>query len=287
MPETPFIDAAGSDIVVLADTDSNTSGVSWPAIIGGAIASLALSLLLITLGSGLGLASVSPWANRGASITSFAVGTGIWLIVMQWLASGLGGYLAGRLRTKWTGLHVHEVFFRDTANGLITWSVATIVGVAIIASAAGFVVNAPTHVGSTAQTVARVDTSFVDPSPYLLDRLFRAAPPAAASSVAEAEAQSGVIIVNGLKQGGISVADKTYLAQLVSSHTGVSPDDASQRVEAAINGAQADELAAQKAADAARKATAALSIFTALAMLMGAFIACISAALGGLQRDEH
>jgi hypothetical protein len=291
---TPLTDAAGSNILVPAGTESNSSGVSWPAIISGAAASLALSFLLIILGSGLGLAAVSPWANRGASITSFAMGTGVWLIIVQWLASGLGGYLTGRLRTKWSGLHVHEVFFRDTANGLVTWSVATVASVAIVASAAGFVVNgstaaaaAPAGAGGTAQTAARIDTSSADPGVYLLDRLFRTDGPVTAAGDADAKAQSGVIIVHGLEQGGVSEADRTYLAQLVSARTGVSPDVASKRVEAAIDGAQAAEIAVQKAADGARKAAAALSIFTALAMLIGAFIACVSAAIGGLQRDEY
>jgi hypothetical protein len=91
--------------------EASTSGVAWPAIIGGAFAAVALSLILLALGSGLGLASVSPWSNAGVSATTFTVMTAVWLIVVQWLASGLGGYLTGRLRTKWVGLHTHEVFF--------------------------------------------------------------------------------------------------------------------------------------------------------------------------------
>ena len=108
--------------------ETSTSGVAWPAIIGGAFAAAALSLILLALGSGFGLASVSPWPNAGASVTTFTVMTAVWLIVTQWLASGLGGYLTGRLRTKWVGLHTHEVFFRDTANGFLTWATATVIG---------------------------------------------------------------------------------------------------------------------------------------------------------------
>ena len=117
MPDTPMTGAAGGYVDQRSVVESSASGVAWPAIIGGAFASVALAVLLFTLGSGLGLASVSPWANTGASVTTVTVMTGIWLIVMHWLASGLGGYLTGRLRTKWAGLHTHEVFFRDTANG--------------------------------------------------------------------------------------------------------------------------------------------------------------------------
>ena len=54
----------------------------------------------------------------------------------QWISAALGGYIAGRLRTKWTGTHTHEVFFRDTAHGLITWSVATVFVAWVIAGSA-------------------------------------------------------------------------------------------------------------------------------------------------------
>src|SRR5581483_9048514 len=97
--------------------ESPVSAVSWAAIIAGAVVAAAISLLLVALGTGLGFASVSPWSNEGASATTFSVMTAAWLVIVQWFASGLGGYLTGRLRTKWVGTHDHEVFFRDTAHG--------------------------------------------------------------------------------------------------------------------------------------------------------------------------
>ena len=103
--------------------ESPKSAVSWGAILAGAVVAAASSLVLVGLGSGLGFASISPWPNSGASATTFTALAAIWLIVVQWLASGLGGYIAGRMRTKWAGLHTHEVFYRDTAHGFITWSV--------------------------------------------------------------------------------------------------------------------------------------------------------------------
>jgi hypothetical protein len=97
--------------------EASSSAVSWAAIIAGAFAALALAVVLTTLGTGLGLTTISAWPNSGASVTTFAISTGIGLIVVQWLSSALGGFITGRLRTKWTGLHTHEVFFRDTAHG--------------------------------------------------------------------------------------------------------------------------------------------------------------------------
>lgn len=104
-----------------------TSAVTWSAIWAGTVIAIGASLILLTIGSAFGLASVSPWPGVGAKPTSFTIGAGIWLIVMQWLSSALGGYVTGRLRTRWQSLHTDEVFFRDTAHGLLTWGSATII----------------------------------------------------------------------------------------------------------------------------------------------------------------
>src|SRR6185503_11977701 len=97
-----------------APQESSAPAVSWGPIIGGALTAAAATLLLMFLGSGLGLTMVSPWSSQGVSLTTFAVSTAVWLVVVQWISAGLGGYLAGRLRTKWVGVHTDEVYFRDT-----------------------------------------------------------------------------------------------------------------------------------------------------------------------------
>ena len=91
--------------------DLQTSGVSWAAVAAGAVTASAMSLLLVTLGAGLGLSAVSPWSGSGVSGTTFKVGTGIYLVATACIASSVGGYLAARLRTKWLGFHTNEVFF--------------------------------------------------------------------------------------------------------------------------------------------------------------------------------
>jgi hypothetical protein len=280
--------------------EAATSGVAWPAIIGGAFAAAALSLILLALGSGFGLASVSPWSNTGASATTFTVMTAIWLIVVQWLASGLGGYLTGRLRTKWVGLHTHEVFFRDTANGFLTWAVATVIGAAFLASAAASVVSGTATVvagvasgaaAGASQGVAEQASQSVgtiaDPTAYFVDSLYRTDHPSANVSDGDVRAQSSRILLNGLRNGDVTAPDKTYLVLLVADRTGLSQADAAKRVDEVIAQAKAVEVKARQAADTARKAGAYLSIFTALSMLVGAFIACVAAALGGQQRDEY
>src|ERR1700726_771664 len=132
------MDAQTTELTVVeAQEEGQGSGVSWGAIMAGGIATSALSLLLLALGAGLGFSSVSPWSNSGVASTTFNVGAGLYLIVMAMVASTIGGYLAGRLRTKWVGVHTHEVFFRDTAHGFLAWALAAVLSAAFLASAAG------------------------------------------------------------------------------------------------------------------------------------------------------
>jgi hypothetical protein len=300
MPESSIAGTSGAYVENRPLLEASTSGVAWPAIIGGAFAAAALSLILLALGSGLGLASVSPWSNFGASATTFTVMTAVWLIVVQWLASGLGGYLTGRLRTKWVGLHTHEVFFRDTANGFLTWAAASVIGVVLLTSAASSVVSGAATMmagvasGAAAGASQRVTQAATqsggtraDPTAYFIDNLYRTAHPSANASDGDVRAQSTRILLNGMLNGDVPAPDRTYLAQLVSAHTDLSQADAEKRVDEVIAQEKAVEVKARQTADAARKAGAYLSIFTALSMLVGAFIACVAAALGGQQRDEY
>jgi hypothetical protein len=270
--------------------EASTSAITWPAIVGGAIAAAALTLILLALGSGFGLASVSPWSNSGASATTFTIATGIWLIIVQWLSSGLGGYLTGRLRTKWVGVHTHEVFFRDTTHGFLAWALATVVGAALLASAASSLVSGGVHAAATVASGAAQGASQGavqgNPFAYYVDSLFRSDHPNPNSSDQDVRAETTRILGTGIRNGDVPAGDKTYLAQLVAARTGLSQADAANRVDEVIAKAKAAETKAREIADAARKAGAYLSIFTAMSMLIGAFIAAAAAALGGQHRDE-
>src|ERR1044072_7842896 len=125
-----------SAIDLSASEESSATAVSWGPIIAGAFAASTLTFILMLLGSGLGLTMVSPWSGPGASLPTFAVSGAIWLISVQWLPSGVGGYLAGRLRTKWVGVHTDEVYFRDTAHGFLAWAVASVIGAALLVTPA-------------------------------------------------------------------------------------------------------------------------------------------------------
>lgn len=124
------------------------SGVSWGAIFAGAAAAAALSLILLMLGTGLGLSVVSPWVNDGVSADGLGISTILWLTITQIFASGLGGYLAGRLRAKWVDVQNDEIFFRDTAHGFLAWSVASIATAALLTTTVAAVVGSGVQAGA-------------------------------------------------------------------------------------------------------------------------------------------
>ena len=298
--------AGGGYVGTATSQESSVSAVSWPAIFAGAFVAAASSVVLVALGSGFGLATVSPWRDSGASATTFTVMTAIWLIVVQWVASGMGGYLSGRLRTKWANTHTHEVFFRDTAHGFITWAVGTILVAGFLASAVGSALSGGVHAAATIGAGAAAGagagaagaaaggstqgagTSMGSaPGTYDMDLLFRSSQTTSGAPTTDGRAEAARILANGVATGDVPTTDRAYLAELVAARTGISTEDAQKRVDVAIAQAKAADIKARQAADTARKAAAETSIFTALSMLVGAFIACVAAALGGQRRDLH
>lgn len=277
---------------------SNVSGVSWGAIFAGAAAAAALSLILVLLGFGLGFSAVSPWAGEGVSAKGLGISTIIWLAATQIIASGLGGYIAGRLRVKWANMHGDEVYFRDTAHGFLAWCLATLVtatlvvgsvssivsgGVQAGASVAGGAASAMTQAAGTA--AANTDS---DQYGYFVDSLFRDDRPAAVSDDA-ARGTVTRIFAQSLANGQLSAEDRTYLAQLVAQRTNLTQADAERRVDeiyARTQKAIADaKVKAQQAADTAAKVAALTSLWMFIALLAGAFFASLSATFGGRRRD--
>jgi len=283
--------------------ESSASAVSWAAIIAGAFVAASVSIILVALGSGLGFASVSPWAGSGTSVTAFALSTGIWLIVVQWLASAFGGYVTGRLRTKWVNVHTHEVFFRDTAHGFVTWALATVIVTVVVASigsaaagagsrAVATVASGSIQASSASREAAGAPsgtsaTGESAVSGYDVDLLFRTDRPAEGASAAETRGEASRILLRAATNQEVTAADRAYLAQLVAARTGIPVADAQMRVDDAISHVKSARTKVLQAADSARKAAAAASFFTALSLVIGAFIASVAAALGGRERDEH
>ena len=285
-----------------AAEESSASAINWGPIVAGALAASTLTFILMLVGSGIGLTMVSPWSGESAGLTTVAVSTAVWLVVVQWLSSAAGGYLTGRLRTRWVGVHTDETYFRDTAHGFLAWALATLLVVFVLGSALTAVigggVQAASSVASGAATAASAGAASAggsstasDAAGYFVDSLFRPADPArlaapGAEGNAEAAAQASRILVEGAAAGQIPDEDKTYLAQLVAARTGLSEADAKARVDTVLAKAEDARTKAQQAADTARKASATFALVGALSLVIGAFIASVAAALGGMQRDE-
>ncbi|PSJ56221.1 hypothetical protein [Pseudaminobacter soli (ex Li et al. 2025)] len=271
--------------------ESSSSAVSWGPVIAGAVAAAAATLILMLLGSGLGLSVISPWTMTGVSAETFAVSAAAWLIVVQWLSAALGGYLAGRLRTKWVGVHDDEVYFRDTAHGFLAWALATVFIVVTIGSGLTTAVGSGVKAASTVAAGAASGMSKEsDATAYFVDALFRSPNPAVGSrpegGPGASEEATRILLMDGAT-GNISAEDRTYLAQLVASRAGLSQPDAEKRVDTVLKRVADAKTKAKQTADTARKAGLALSLAAALSLLVGAFIAAVAARLGGLERDAN
>jgi hypothetical protein len=289
----------------MADGDgTSASAVSWSAIIAGAIVAVASSLVLLLMGSGLGLTMVSPWSRVGVSPTTFAVSTVIWLIVVQWLSSALGGFLTGRLRMRWVGVHPDEVFFRDTAHGLLAWALATVLVAGVLSSAASAVITAgagavTSLATGTAQGAGQAATDKAPnglglPMEYYVDLMFRppadsssaASPAGASQNATDPRTEASRILLMSLASDSMSTTDRSYLAQLVTARTGRTAADAQQRVSDVLAQIDQAKAKAKETADAARKAGITTSLLMVLSLIIGAFVASAAAAFGGRVRDE-
>ncbi|MDB5800840.1 MAG: hypothetical protein JWL63_1779 [Rhodocyclales bacterium] len=280
--------------------DSHTIGISWAAILAGAAGAAALSLILVILGFGLGLSSVSPWANSGASAGAIGVSTIAWLAFTQLAASAIGGYLAGRLRVRWTNVHADEVYFRDTAHGFLAWAIASLATAAFLSSALTTAVGGTLRAGTAGTAVAqgagqvgsmtRGAQAGSDSIGYYVDSLFRADKPVVTQLDPATRLEVAKVFANDLRQGEMPADDRRYVGQLIARQTSLGQADAEKRVadtytrvSNAINDA---ETRARDTANKARKAAAHAALWMFVALLAGAFVASLSALFSGRLRDK-
>lgn len=315
------VDQEGLGLIV-ADVDDEPglgSAVSWAAIFAGASGAAALSLILLILGTGLGFSATSPWTMEGISATTFGFAAILWVSFTQVAASGMGGYLAGRLRNRWQATQPDEVYFRDTAHGFLTWAVATLLTVVVLTSMAGSIVSSGVSAGAAvangaastigevagsagnvAATVAADEAGTDEVSStidYFVDSLFR--DDSANSTTGPAQQINNVsatpvgevtrIFARAMRTGTLPQDDARYIGRLIAQRTNLSQQDAELRVADAFNDAQTalDEAktTALAALEAAREASAAAALWMFVALLIGAFTASVMAIVGGRQRD--
>jgi hypothetical protein len=268
-------------VVIQPGTDSGEpsgAGVSWAAIAAGAIVSCTITLVLLAFGTGLGLSVVSPWGGSGVSATTFKIGTGLYFIVMAMLASSIGGYIAGRLRSRWIGVHGDEVYFRDTAHGFVAWAFASVLGAVLLASPANSLLGG-TAAGLSQGAVS--SASQAGPMDGYVDTLFRSDAPAAQTSgnVSDSRGEMVRLFTSSFRNGGdLKPADREYVSKVVAARTGMSQADADKRVNDVVTQIKSN-------ADAVRKAAAHLAFWLTASLLIGAFCASLAATEGGGLRD--
>src|SRR5262245_31730028 len=287
--------------------------LSWGAIIAGALCAAAISLVLFTFGSAVGLSAISPWPHVGLSATVALIIAALWAAVVQVVGFAAGGYVAGRVRNGWGSVVPHERRFRDGMHGLIVWALGLLVGAAFAASAAGGLIHrgaqaaaavAGSAIGAAAAPSTTTAPHAPTPADIGFDYLMRPAPgetaatPAAGAAQPQSialrlqsqqELQPSVVRVlgDGLQAGTLAPADRSYLASLVSLRTGMSQAAAEKRVDEAFQQTKEADAKVKAAADKTRKASVLAAFLAAATLVIGCAAACAGATAGGRHRDEQ
>ena len=293
---------------------ADSPGVSWRAVFAGAAGSVALTLILILLGMALGFTAIAPWMGGGISGQTLGISAIVWITVTQIVASGLGGYMAGRLRARWVSANTDmmrgkEALFRDGAHGFLAWSLATLLTAFLVLGSVGNLLSSGIQAGGTVVSsvvsgaagtalgvVEEGSPSEESSLGYYIDTLFRsdqaAAPMATPAEDQAMRAEALRIFINSIASEGsqLSLDDREYLGRVVAQRTGLGQAQAEQRVEQVFERArQALENARnalQGAAEQARKVAAWSSLWMFVALLCGALVAGLMAVWGGKQRDR-
>jgi len=266
--------------------------VEWSAVFAGAVLAAALSFVFLTFGTAIGLSFTSPWPNSGGSAKFIAAVAILWVMIQQIGAFMAGGYVAGRLRSRWHDTTEHEIEFRDGLHGALVWSVGLVIGAAMLMATAGAAARTGIEVAGKAAAA-----SSADPMDAVLDSMLRpvsvaqaqSAPPggaptarpqpSGAANMDSTRAEMARIMAKSLTNGSMTPQDRTYLAQIVAQRTGVPQPEAEKRVSEALN-------ATREAADKARRA-AILAGFVTAAGLVVSFGAAWWAAMKGGQHRDH
>ncbi|QYO77085.1 TerB family tellurite resistance protein [Devosia salina] len=266
------------------------SYVDWPAIFAGIVFASAISLVLISFGSAIGLNFVDFNAREGAPAILIGIGAASWFLWVQISSFMAGGYLTGRLRRRNFDATEDESDMRDGAHGLLVWGGAMIVGAVLALSGIGAAANMAGNAAATAtvaaSNVAEGEADLADPNAYFVDTLFRSQTPAADTGIARDEA-SRIFAQAALGDGTVPDADRTYLASLVSANTGLPPEEAQARVDQVIANVETARQQAVEAARIARNTAIIAAFLLAASSLVSAIGAYWAAQKGGNHRDNN
>jgi hypothetical protein len=284
-----FTDTTGATVVVADDPAAQGGAIStidWPAILAGVVVASAISLILLTFGSAIGLSMTSAQEGESASLFWIAIVGGLWILWVQLTASLAGGYLTGRMRRRLGNATESESDIRDGSNGLVMWGLSTLVAAMIAWSGVMGAANVAGQAAGAAASAAGNAAEALDPSALLIDRGLRGGPDAPAITEADREA-IGRILTSAVTERGLDPADRAYLVSTVADRTGIPPEEAEQRVDQLVAQAQEIENQARAAAERARQASVVAAFLTAAALMVGAAAAYFAATMGGNHRDRQ
>ncbi|MEO5800296.1 MAG: hypothetical protein ABIZ70_07280 [Gemmatimonadales bacterium] len=273
-PSDPFpsLSATGAFVAPVGEDHTFASGISWSAVFGGAIVIASMSFILLALGTGLGLSSMTPWSAPRDTTKVIGMATVAWLVIMQMISGGLGGYLAGRIRNRWLGIHTDETYFRDTLHGFLAWGLALCGTIAFLAAASS--VMAGGAAASTPDSRQEVSTNA-----YFVDVMLRPTTPITTPASPEVRGELERILTRTLLMAGFARDDMTAAGRIISQQTGIAQAAAEQR---AVDVAGM----AAKAAEDAKDAVGHSLLWVFVGLLVGAFSASFAATLGGRTRDQ-
>lgn len=280
--------ARGASVVLEESTsaDAGRSYVDWPAILAGVVVASAISLILLTFGSAVGLSLTSAREGESASLFWISIIGGLWIVWVQITASLCGGYLTGRMRRRAGDATEAESDLRDGSNGLVMWGLATIAAAAIAWTGLTGAAHIAGQTAGAVTTAVSQAADALDPSTLLLDRTLRGQPDAPVVAEADREAIARILLA-GAAGEEIDAEDRDYLVGVVASRAGLSTEQATARVNQLFEQAQAIEAQAREAAERARRASIVAAFLTAAALVIGAAAAYYAATLGGNHRDRQ
>jgi hypothetical protein len=261
--------------VAVITEEERTSYMQWGPAVAGALAAAALAFVLHTCAAAIGLAVSSSAPTWRDSSLMLQLLSGLYLVFAAILAFGVGGYLAGRMRSPIAGGD-DEIEFRDGSNGILVWSIAIVLTVLMTWAAAQSVprVASPSALSSgAAQSVAGENLIAYD-----LDQLFRADGRPQNVDLAYVRSEASRILLTTAGHAGITPDDRAYLIRLTAANTGLQPPEAERRVDVAI-------VQARDNIRKARRAGVILAFMAGAAALPGAAVAWFAACTGGQHRD--
>jgi hypothetical protein len=285
--------ALAEDRTVLATGDSDHSYIDWPAIIAGTVLATAISFVLMTFGSAIGLTLTSAYEGRGMTLFWFAIAAALWMLWVQISSFMAGGYLTGRMRRRNYDATEYESDIRDGSHGLIMWAVCVLLGALIAFSGISAVVATATGAASTvaagaaAGAAGNADEMLGEGDSLLVDRLLRSTNATAQPTTADNRGEVGRIIAGALEDDELADADRQYLASIVAARSGLTQEEAQARVDETWSQAQQARAVAEEAAETARRVGLIAAFLTAASLFASAIGAYFGATLGGNHRDKQ